>query len=611
MPLDPGDSLDIASLAARYAAGSLDPLDVVEAIDARCATFPDPAVWIHRLPLASLREQAHAVSLRRRQGESLPLFGIPFAVKDNINVAGLPTTAGCPAFAYTPSTSATVVERLVRAGAIVVGKANLDQFATGLVGVRSPYGACRSVFDSRYISGGSSSGSAVAVAAGLVSFALGTDTAGSGRVPAAFNNIVGLKPTRGRLSTFGVVPACRSLDCVSIFALTCEDARRVAQVADGPDAADPYSRSPAEWGSAPAFNAAAFRFGVPAAGQLQFFGNAEGESLFRQAADRLTAIGGTAVTIDFEPFAAAARLLYQGPWVAERLAGIKDFFAKNPDALLPVTRAIIGGATKIDAVATFEGMYALQRLRRAADAQMARVDLLLLPTAGTTYTVAEVEADPIALNTNLGYYTNFVNLLDLSAVAVPGGFQKNHLPFGVTLLGRAGEDVVLLEIGGRLHNAGGMRLGATATPTPTPPPSKRPPLMPETPAAVSIAVVGAHLSGQPLNHQLTDLGGTLQRTAHTVRRYRLFALPGTVPPKPGLVRVADETETGIELEVWGLTAQAFGAFVAAIPPPLGVGTIELDDGTFVKGFLCESYAISRARDITHTGGWRRFLSTLP
>jgi allophanate hydrolase len=439
--------LSIDALRPLLRRGEVTPAALVEEVVARVDAYADPAVWIHRLPREHLARQVEQVEMRRGAGHALPLYGIPFAVKDNIDVAGAPTTAACPRFAYVPDRSATVVDKLLDAGAILIGKTNLDQFATGLVGTRSPYGVPRNVFDRRYISGGSSSGSAVAVAAGLVTFALGTDTAGSGRIPAAFNNLVGLKPTRGLVSTAGVVPACRTLDCVSVFARTCADAETVLDVVEGFDPADVYSRPAADPARPHSFAATcAIRFGMPRPDQLQFFGNKESARLYRAAVDRMVECGAARVEIDYTPFDEAARLLYEGPWVAERVAAIRPFFERHPDALLPVTRKIFETARRWDAVGTFESMYQLRSLRRQAAAQWESVDVLILPTAGTIYTIEEVEADPVRLNTNLGKYTNFVNLLDLCAVAVPAGFQSNGLPFGVTLIAPAGHDRQLLSL---------------------------------------------------------------------------------------------------------------------------------------------------------------------
>ena len=454
------ENLTIETLRSLLRSGDLAPAALIDDVLARADAWPDPAVWIHRLSRDHIDAQLDTIQRRHRAGEYLPLYGVPFAVKDNIDVARVPTTAACPDFAYTPERSATVVTKLMEAGAVLVGKTNMDQFATGLVGTRSPYGACRNVFDPRYISGGSSSGSAVAVAAGLVSFALGTDTAGSGRVPAAFNNLVGLKPTRGTVSAAGVVPACRTLDCVSVFSLTCADAAAVLDVIEGFDPADPCAR-PAHDScrEQPPDFPASFRFGVPPAHQLVFFDNPDTPGLFARSVDSLRQVGGERVEIDFAPFDAAARLLYDGPWVAERVAAIRPFFERRPDALLPVTRSVFETAARWDAVRTFEAMYQLQSLRREADAQWDRMDVLLLPTAGTVYTIEQVEREPLRLNANLGRYTNFVNLLDLAAAAVPAGFQPNGLPFGVTFIAPPGSDRALLALADRFHRRSAVAAG--------------------------------------------------------------------------------------------------------------------------------------------------------
>ncbi|MEH1827650.1 MAG: allophanate hydrolase [Nostoc sp.] len=449
-------SLDIATLLTAYRTAQLQPTDVIESVYRRIAARRNDAVWIHLLPKAQAIAQAE--SLAGRNLDDLPLYGIPFAVKDNIDVAKIPTTAGCPAYSYIPEKTSTVVDRLLQAGAILIGKTNLDQFATGLVGVRSPYGACSSVFHDDYISGSSSSGSAVAVAAGLVSFSLGTDTAGSGRVPAAFNNIVGLKPTRGVLSTSGVVPACRSLDCVSIFTLNCQDAEILWQVARSFDLCDIYSRQvPAETTAIPS----SFSFGVPKTDQLQFFGDAAAADLYQQGLQQLKSIGGNLVEIDFQPFQQAANLLYSGAWVAERLAAIQSFFETEADAIHPVVRQIISNGLRYTAVDTFKGFYALEALKHEASQQWEKVNILALPTTGTIYTKAEVENDPIALNTNLGYYTNFVNLMDLCAIALPSGFRANGLPTGITLIGQRFQDIALCQLGTRYQQQMGVTYGKT------------------------------------------------------------------------------------------------------------------------------------------------------
>jgi allophanate hydrolase len=487
-----------------------------------------------------------------------------------------------------------------------VGKTNLDQFATGLVGVRSPYGIPANAFNPRFIAGGSSSGSAVAVATGEVSFALGTDTAGSGRVPAAFNNVVGLKPTRGLLSATGVVPACRSLDCVSIFALTVEDAARVGDVARGYDEADPFSRPAADrLHFRPEARPPRFSFGVPPRSSLDFLGDAGAETLYLQALALLEEMGGTRREIDFAPFRRAGALLYEGPFVAERLIAAGRILAESPEEIVPPVRAILEGATGVDGRAVFEGQHRLEALRRRAAAAIAEVDLLVVPTTPTIYRIDEVEAEPRKLNANLATYTNFVNLLDMAALAIPAGLRGNGLPAGVTLVGPAGSDARLAAFGSALHRATSLTLGATGWPFPEPPAAA-----PAPPAdALLIAVAGAHLSGEPLNHQLTDAGGRFVRAARTAPRYRLYTLPRTSPPKPGLVRVPSDG-AAIEVEVWALSASAFGAFVAAIPAPLGIGKLELEDGSAVSGFLCESYAVAEARDISAFGGWRSYLGYL-
>lgn len=451
-------SLAISELLSRLRAGELSPETILEQVLDTIAAAPDRRVWITLLPAAQLRQRAR--ELAACDPHSLPLYGVPFAIKDNIDLAGVPTTAGCREYAYIPKQTATVVERLLADGALLVGKTNLDQFGTGLVGTRSPWGACRNSFAPEYISGGSSSGSAVAVATGQVSFALGSDTAGSGRVPAAFNNIVGLKPTCGWLSTRGVVPACRSLDCVSILSLTAADAAVVARSAQGFDAADPYSREPSASSLLTGLARGTFRFGVPPAEALEFFGDREYHRLFASALRHLEALGGERITIDFEPFRAAGTLLYGGPWVAERYCAVGDFIARHPDAVLPVTRSIITAGRTIPATEVFSGQHRLKELKRAADQTWKAVDVLVTPTSGTIYTIDAVNADPVHLNSNLGYYTNFANLLDLAAVAVPGGFRGDGLPFGISLVGPAWSDDDLLALAHRLHPLSTSRLGA-------------------------------------------------------------------------------------------------------------------------------------------------------
>lgn len=572
-----------AELVRAYRAGERDPGAVLESVYAHIVRHGERPVWISVQPL---ERALAALTAAEQRGRHLPLFGVPFAVKDNIDVAGLPTTAACPEFSYVPAANAAVVERLVEAGAIVIGKTNLDQFATGLVGTRSPYGACSSVFDARYISGGSSSGSAVAVARGDVSFALGTDTAGSGRVPAAFNELVGLKPTRGLLSAHGVVPACRSLDCVSIFGRSIEDAEFLLPLAAGYDAQDPFSRR------APASlfgPERAFHIGVPTA--LEFYGDTESERLFRQAVSQLEQRGAVLVSVDMTPFHATAALLYHGPWVAERLAAVGSFFERHEAAIQPVLRGILNGAKRFSAKDAYEAGYRLAELRRETEPMWSRIDALLVPTAPSHYTHEEIAASPLELNTRLGTYTNFVNLLDLCGLAVPAGRRQNGLPFGVTYLAPAFQEARLFELARRVRDASTLR-------------------EPRSKGGVQLAVAGAHLSGEPLNHELTSRGGKLLRAARTAPVYRLFAL-STTPPKPGLSFVGSDNGAAIEVEVWELEPAAFGSFVAEIPRPMGIGTTLLDDGSSVKGFICEPAAIEGALDITSYGGWRSYRAALP
>ncbi len=574
------DHLRIAALLDDYAAGRTTPEAVISQARARIRQDAAYNAWIHVLDEAELAP--YLEGLAGADPSSLPLYGVPFAIKDNIDLAGIPTTAGCPDYAYTPDEHAAVVARLIAAGALPLGKTNLDQFATGLVGTRSPYGACRNAFDREYLAGGSSSGSAVAVARGHVAFSLGTDTAGSGRIPAAFNGLVGLKPTRGLLSTRGVVPACRSLDCVSIFTSDAADAGAVLQVARGYDESDPFSRRHVT--TLPA-SSQTFRFGVPAPAELEFFGNTEYQTLFETACARMEALGGERVEVDFRPFAEAAKLLYEGPWVAERYAAVGEFLERAPAAVHPVTRAILQSGTAPSAVDAFESGYRLAALRRAAEQALAEIDVLVTPTAGTHYRIADLEAEPVTLNTNLGYYTNFMNLLDLSGCAVPAGTTAAGLPFGVTLCADAGGDGRLLALAARLQG-----------------------LQPVTslPGTLPMVVCGAHLSGLPLNHQLTSRGGRLRQVTRTAPRYRFYALPGGPPYRPGLVRVS-EGGAPVEVEVWELPEDQAGSFLAGIPGPLCIGRVQLEDGSEAPGFLCEAAAVAGAQDITHLGSWRDYL----
>jgi allophanate hydrolase len=577
------------AIAEAVSSGTTRAETVAKATLARIAAYAaiQPAVWIHRLPEADVLAMARAVDARIAAGEVLPLAGVPFAIKDNIDLAGAPTTAGCPDFAYDPARSAGVVARLIAAGAVPVGKTNLDQFATGLNGTRSPYGAPACVFNRAYVSGGSSSGSAVAVAAGLVPISLGTDTAGSGRVPAAFNGLIGFKPTKGRWSTAGLVPACRSIDCITVFAHDAADAALVDAVVAGHDGDDPWSREKADRALTLS------RVGVPLPHQRQFFGDAAAERLYARALDRLVAMGAELVEIDLAPLSEAARLLYDGPWVAERTAAIAEFLDSHPDSIDPTVRTIVEGGLGRGAVEVFCGIYRLAELKQQADALWGDIDALCLPTAPTIYRLAEMRAAPIALNSNLGLYTNFVNLLDMAAIAVPAGWRGNDTGFGVTLIGPAWTDRALIAMAARW---------CAGDPYPHPPLDLEAKV--ET---VHLAVVGAHLEGMPLHWQLTSRNARHIATTQTAPSYRLYAMADSVPPKPALIH--DATGAAIAVEVYELDMAAFGSFVAEVPPPLAIGTVTLADGSTVKGFVAEPRAIVGATDITDLGGWRAYIAS--
>jgi allophanate hydrolase len=589
----------VAAIVAAHRASTVSPAQTIARSYQRIRDHNDPAIFI------ALRDEketiAEAEALTAKDPATLPLYGVPVAVKDNIDVAGLPTTAACPTFAYSPAHDATSVARLRAAGAIVIGKTNLDQFATGLVGVRSPYGIPNNPMRGDLIPGGSSSGSAVAVSAGLVPLALGTDTAGSGRVPAMLNNIVGLKPSLGLVSTAGVVPACRTLDCVSVFALTVDDAMAALAAMAGPDGADPFSR-PRPLAQMSAFPTS-LKLGVPRDGQLIFFGDKVSEAAYHDALKRWTSLGATLVGFDLEPFYETARLLYEGPWVAERYLVIKDLLASSPESIHPVTREITAAGARLTAADTFAALYRLQALRRVAERAFADIDALVLPTAPTAYSTAQVLANPIELNSRLGTYTNFVNLLDLCGLALPAAIRADGIPFGITLLAPTGQDARLASIGRVFHAYTKLTLGSRCVPQPA---------LDNLQAGVAgdeiaIAVVGAHLSGMALNGELKALRGRLLETASTAPDYKLYALD-TTPPKPGMLRVEAGAGSSIELEIWALPAAGFGEFVAAIPPPLSIGTVRLADGRGIKGFIVEPTAINGARDISVFGGWRAFMA---
>ena len=594
-------NMTIAQLRGHYRNQDFTPAELVGHLLTRAQDTEEYKSWIYLMSLEEI--QPYLDELEGKTVDDLPLYGIPFAIKDNIDLQGIPTTAACEAFEYTPTESAYVVQLLIAAGAIPLGKTNLDQFATGLVGTRSPYGVTRNAFNPEYISGGSSSGSGVVVAQGLVSFSLGTDTAGSGRVPAALNNILGLKPSRGLLSNRGVVPACKSLDCVALFATTTEDLQTLFQLTAKHDRKDPYARSKPLTGSSPKTTTAYFRFAVPQAEQLKFFGNNQYRKLFLHTVAELEKLGGIKQEVDFSAFIQAAKLLYEGPWVTERYLACEDIVENEPEAMLEVTRSIIAPGKNVLATEAFRAQYRLQACKQITDEIFRGCDFLLTPTAGTIYKIDEVLNDPIQLNSNLGYYTNYMNLLDYASIAVPAGFTEEGLPFGVTLISTAFSDNALLTYAGLLQQAFNLPLGATNNPLPTPQP------IPASEAGlINIVVCGAHMSGLPLNHQLQERDATLVKQCQSAPHYKLIALPGGPPERPGMLR-QQEGGTAIEVEVWQMPVEHFGSFLAGIPQPLGLGKVELDDGSWETGFICESYIEEASKDISQYGGWRNYLRT--
>ncbi len=612
-----------------------------------------PEVWIALRDEAAALADAEAIDARVAAGEDLPLAGKAFAVKDNIDVAGMPTTAACPAYAYTPAAHSPAVARLLDAGAVLLGKTNLDQFATGLVGTRSPYGAVRDARRPEYVSGGSSSGSAVAVALGIVDIALGTDTAGSGRVPAAFQGVVGVKPTRGLVPTTGVVPACRSLDCVSVFAPDLALAELALAVIAGPDPDDPLSRiaradaplaAPPARSTAPtdvplappsaangakgtsdrraladgggsAGSGGGPRAGSPSPGAGVAGGprvgapdpaslvelTDEARTAFAAARDRLAAAGAEVVDVDIAPLLDAGKLLYGGAFVAERHAAVGEFVESHADEVDSTVRQIVEAAAGPTASQLFSDMERLADYALATRHLFADLDAILLPTTTGQPTIAAVEADPIGENAKLGVYTNCANLLDLCAVAVPAS-EADGGQFGVTLLAPAFHDAVAADIASLLgHDLA--TPSSNLLPLVTHRVTKGRGLAGTEP--IELFVAGAHLSGMPLNPQLTERGARLLGEARTAAHYRLYALD-TTPPKPGVVRV-DDNGASLPGEVWALSPAALGTFLAAIPQPMALGEVELDDGRSVVGFLCEPIALEGARDITAIGGWRAYL----
>lgn len=595
MPLE-NLAFTFAALRAAYR-GGVSPEDVIDEVFRRLAVANDPAMFIHL-------DKDAALAAARALGafdKARPLWGVPFAVKDNIDVEGMPTTAACPDYAYGAEKDAFVIARLRAAGAIPIGKTNLDQFATGLVGVRSPYGVPVNALDPEIVPGGSSAGSAVAVARGIVPFALGTDTAGSGRVPAALNNIVGLKPSLGTLSATGVVPACRTLDTISVFALTVEDAFEAFTMATAFDPADAYSRHfsrPMQGSLGPSFTV-----GVPNAATRRFFGDDVQAESFARAIETVSGLGGKIVELDFSVLYDIADMLYEGAWVAERYAAIEPFIAAKPDALFPVTNKIIGGAAALSAADAFNGFYRLMELKRAAEPLLEGIDMLCVPTIPRFFSRADLDADPIGPNSRLGTYTNFVNLMDMCAIAVPTAVRSDGRPGSVTLLAASGRDGAIATLASILHREAGVALGATDWV----PPEVEPAAARAGEDEIAVALVGAHMSGLPLNGEITERGGRFLFAGETAPVYRFYALSGGPPKRPGLVR----QQTGgfaIPLEVWALPRSAFGDFMAGIPSPLCIGTVQLSDGSSCKGFVCEDTGTEGATDISKLGGWRRYLA---
>ena len=596
--------MSIGALRSAYAAGDLTPASLMMQILEHANNYRDHNIWISLFDQQELKPWID--QLTSDNFDTLPLWGIPFTIKDNIDLAGIPTTAACEAFTYTPGESAAIVARLMQAGAIPVGKANLDQFATGLNGTRSPWGPCKNSFDSDYVSGGSSAGSAVSVALGLSTFSLGTDTAGSGRVPACFNNLVGLKPTRGLVPASGVVPACQSLDCVSIFAYNSDDANTVLSVAEGFDQGDPYSRHNPFDNSSRSYGRrlGTITVGVIPPAQLEFFGDSQYQDAYEKTLQTLTKSGFNTVEIDYAPFDEVAKLLYEGPWVTERYIATQPLIDESPDSMNDTVRAIIEPGSKPAASDLFKAQYRLAALKQQCDAALSAVDCLLTPTAGRLFTIEEMQAEPILRNSQLGYYTNFVNLLDMAAVSVPTMFTDTGMPFGITVLGSTFSDRALLSIANRIQSTLPLPIGALKI--------KQPALNDQPVTDVTctdIAVVGAHLEDMPLNWQLTERGATLKFATFTADNYRLYRLPGDSPVRPALV-ADSQNGASIEVEVWSVPNQYLGSFVAGIPSPLGIGKVTLADGKSYSGFICEHGAISDAVDVTEFGGWRAYIASL-
>lgn len=589
-------NLSLNALKASYLTGETTPRELIKKLLDQAKQQSDFNAWIYLLNESELEN--YFKRLDQYNAEDLPLYGVPFAIKDNIDLAGIPTSAGCEAFTYIPDNHAHVIEQLINAGAIPLGKTNLDQFATGLVGVRSPFGQGKNVFNQDYISGGSSAGSAIATALGQVSFALGTDTAGSGRVPAAFNNLIGLKPTKGLLSNRGVVPACRTLDCISIFTLCADDAAKVLDIAADYDQKDAFAR-PNNFANKSRYfsesNQDSFHFAVPS--KLDFYGNQECEALFEKSVDALIALGGEKHEIDFSAFQEAALLLYEGPWVAERWLATQDVDLND---MLPMIQEIIGNGNSATAADGFAAQYRLAELKRTCDEQVEQFDFIVIPTTPSFFTRAELDQEPIKLNSVLGTYTNFMNLLDYSAVAVPVGATECGVHWGVSLFSKAFKDIYLLNHSAKLQRFFSPQMGATGNTLPD---------ISDNATAmladyIDIIVCGAHLEGQPLNWQLRERGATLLEKTCSSNKYKLYALADG--KRPGMVRV-EEGGAEIEIEIWSMPHEAFGSFTAGIPAPLGIGKVETREGQWLCGFICENYGLEGATDITQYKAWRNWL----
>ena len=600
--------ITIKELIKRYHSGDLTPQDhintVIELVRYNFHELKDPA-WISIATDENIALQLKNLDslVKEKTLANLPLYGIPFAIKDNIDALGWETTVACPDFLFKPIKNATVVQKLISAGAILIGKTNLDQFATGLVGTRSPYGIVPNTFNPTYVSGGSSSGSASVVARGLVCFSLGTDTAGSGRIPAAFNNLVGTKPTPGLLSTEGVFPACKSIDCVSIMTLTAADAEIVLNVAKSTET-DQAIEAQFHPNSKPISTfAKPIRIGMPI--NCRFLDNGQYQEAFTAAINIAKDLNVEFVPIDIEPFVKAGKLLYDGPWVSERFAVTEHFLKSNPNSFDPTVKKIILNGELYSAAQGFKAIYQLKEFEIEAKKAWAKCDVVLVPSAPNHPTIEDLKNYPIEKNSDLGMYTNFVNLMRLCAVAVPSGFTKSGLPFGITLIAQEGSDNALLQLAAEWQIIFDLTLGNSDIKGTSEeliiPTSKK--------DVVQIAVVGAHLEGMSLHWQLTERNARLIKACKSSNSYRLFSLPNTTPPKPGLVKYPSNG-LSIDLEVYEIPSTEVGSFLNLIPAPLGLGNIELEDGTWVKGFICEPYAIEGARDISHLGGWRPFMNQL-